>query len=237
MMCEPPDPLAEYGLGRDLFDCPECENTGRLIRQDADGCLFGRECSCMVRRYSLRRIKRSGLEDAIKRYTFDNYQTPDEKRTAIKDAAVRFCADNSGWFFIAGQSGSGKSHVCTAIFGALVDRGHNVRYMRWRDESTKLKAAVNDAEDYDQQIKPLTNVPVLYIDDFLKGDVTAADLKLAFTILDARYSDARLRTIISTERSLQEIMELDEAIGGRIVERSRGYIVQAPGENWRTRKA
>ena len=141
-------PLAKYGL--DGVSCAVCGNTGSLWRQDENGVLWARECGCMTQRRSIKRMKRSGLSDLAARYTLDNYLTPDEKRSAIKDAALRFLDDNSGsWWFVAGKPGSGKTHICVAICGELLKRV-DVRYFLWRDEVVKLKAAVTDREAYAQ---------------------------------------------------------------------------------------
>ena len=92
---------------------------------------------------------------------------------------------------------------------------------------------VNEREEYKRRINQLRNVPVLYIDDFWKGTVTDADINLAFTILNDRYNMKNKKTIISTEMSMEKILEKDEAIGGRISERAKGFVLQAPDENWR----
>ena len=42
-------------------------------------------------------------------------------------------------------------------------------------------------------------------------------------------------TIISTERSLDEILEIDEAVGSRIYERSKAYYLPLHAMNWRLR--
>ena len=220
-------------MGKDVYDCPVCHNSGVLVERDEDGILHGRECKCMTIRRSIRRIRKSGLEDALRRYSFMTYETPDERRQAVKDAAIRFCEQDSGWFFIAGQSGSGKSHICTAICGELLER-RDVLYMLWRDYAVRLKALANKPER-DEMMRPLKTVPVLYIDDFLKGRITEADLDLAFELINARYLDSRLRTIISSELKLGNLLHMDEALGGRIYERSRGFMVQPPDENWRLR--
>ena len=67
----------------------------------------------------------------------------------------------------------------------------------------------------------------------MKGGHTDADIRLAFEILNSRYNDSQLRTIISSELTLFEILGLDEAVGGRIYERSKGFVLEAPRENWR----
>ena len=105
--------------------------------------------------------------------------------------------------------------------------------MSWRDESTALKGLVTDSDIYTKKMNKLKSVPVLYIDDFLKGGFTEADLKLAFEVLNARYNDTKLRTIISSEMSIKKLISIDEALGGRIYERSRGRIINTPDSNWR----
>ena len=196
--------------------------------------LFTRECECMAKRRSMRRIRKSNMEDMLLRYTFSSYETPDEERMKIKSAALDFANGNSGWFYIAGQSGSGKTHICTAICSRLIDRGKEVYYMRWRDESRQLKGMLN-TEEIEKPLEKLKRVPVLYIDDFFKGGANDADVRMAFEILNARYNDTRLRTVISSELPIRNLLGIDEALGGRIWERSNGYRLTAPKENWRLR--
>ena len=230
------DPLAAYGRGKDLIDCPLCENRGYLTFTDEDGNLRGRPCECMERRNTLYSIRRDGLADTVRRCTFDSYQINTEEQKKVKEAALAFVKDSSGaWFFISGRSGSGKSHICTAAFASLIEGGSG-RYMRWEQGVTKLKQLrYNSPEDYDAALRPLFRTAVLYIDDLFVGAASDADLRLAYTILDARYSNSRLRTIISCERSLRKIAELPEGerIAGRIAERSKGYILQSPNINMR----
>lgn len=225
--------LDENDLGS--VNCEICGNKG-YIMSVRDGILYSRECECMKRRRSLRYIRNSRMENMLSRYTFENYETPDGKRSNIAKLAKKFASKDSGWFFIAGKSGSGKSHICTAICKALIERNIEVRYMLWRDESAALKACITEREEYEGRIKKLKEVPVLYIDDFWKGKVTEADINLAFEILNSRYCDAAKRTIISTELPMSEIIKTDEAIGSRIFERSKGYRIVAPNENYRLRE-
>lgn len=231
--------LEAYDLGG--VDCPLCGNTGQRIVK-GEGLLDVRvfECECMNVRRSLRTIRNSGMSDMLERYTLDNYLTPDAERRAIKQSAEEFIKAPEGWYYIAGRSGSGKTHICTAICGELIRRGKRTLYMLWRDESTKLKSGLTDREWYEKRIDRLKTVPVLYIDDFFKArktegqtKVTDGDVNLAFEILNCRYNDKKLRTIISSELTLPEILDIDEATGGRIYERARGFVKKAPAENWR----
>ena len=225
--------LADYDLGG--VDCSRCGNTGQLIeRGPALLELHVYECPCMRQRRSLRSLRKAGMEDMARRYTLNDYVTNTPHREKVKVVANRFIKLKTGWFFIAGQTGSGKTHICTAICTALMEeQGGEVYFMPWRDESTEIKNRITDQEWYQAKMQKLKRVPVLYIDDFLKGGTNEADIRLAFEILNARYNDTALRTIISSEINLEDITGLDEAIGGRIYERSRGFAVMAPPENWR----
>ena len=217
--------------------CSKCNDVGFFFRKDEQGNLYSRECECQVRKRNIERLKRSGLVDLVRRYNFKNYKTPDKWYENTKASAKKFINDPAApWFYIAGHPGSGKTHLCTAICGQLIARSKEVRYMVWREAATTLKAMVMDSEEYKEELDKYLRPTILYIDDFFKGSVTQADINLAFTILNHRYNNGRKQTIISSERPLFEIQEMDAAIAGRIFERAnRGeYIFKTPDRDWRT---
>lgn len=237
----------------DGYNCDLCKNKGH-IAYVAFNEQFGyhnetlKQCKCMKARKAIRRLNRSGLKNVVKDYTFERYQTPEPWQKAIKESAMRFCKDeNSSFFFIGGQSGAGKSHICTAIAVHYIKADREVRYMLWRDEISGIKAAINEPETYRDLMQPLKETDVLYIDDLFKGGKgedgkykppTEADVKAAFEILNYRYNNKNLITIISSERTLNEIADIDEAIGGRIAERAGSYCVNLKRDrsrNWRMR--
>lgn len=221
--------LDSYGLGG--VHCDKCNDTGHIVSV-RDGAIYSRECECMAKRRSIRNIQRSGLADVLYRYTFGTYKTPDAVSAKIKANAMEFASANTGWFYICGKPGTGKTHICTAICGELIKRGLETRYTVWRDEAVKLKAMITDT-DYDAEILKLKKVPVLYVDDFLKGNASPADIALAFEILNARYNDSRKRTIISSELTIDQVCSIDMAVGSRIYERAKGYVWKSPDKNWR----
>ena len=103
----------------------------------------------------------------------------------------------------------------------------------WEQESKQLKALVNEAEEYQRLIAPLKTVDVLYIDDLFKPTLddygkrrypTAADVKLAFEIINQRYMDG-LWTIISSEWTMEEMAAFDEATASRIAEMCGEYQI------------
>ena len=87
-------------------------------------------------------------------------------------------------------------------------------------------------------VEPLKRVKVLYIDDLFKTgkgqQPTTGDVNLAFELINARYNDSRLLTVIASERSINEILDIDEGVGSRIYERAKEYYADLRGrKNWR----
>ena len=211
------------------YDCVDCRNKG-LVHFAADGYLTVRECACMPQRRTRKRIAASGLSGLLESCTLDSFQTPERWQADAKRAALSFLGDSSGhWFFAGGQVGCGKTHLCAAIAGELLKSGRDVRYMLWKDDSTRLKAAVNDDSQYGPLIDSFKTASVLYIDDFFKTErgksPTAGDINVAFELLNFRYNSTGLITIISSERTVDALLEIDEAVGSRIFQRSRKYCL------------
>lgn len=216
------------------YDCKECLNRGDFMEASGNGTYF-RECKCMAIRRGKRRMQKSGLSSLLNDYTLEKFKTQEKWQSAAKEKAIAYLSgDKNEWFVASGCVGSGKSHLCTAICKELMISGCDVQYMLWRDMGARLKASVNDREAYQKMIEPLKNANALYIDDFWKGaSVTDGDINLAFEILNHRYISGR-RTIISTEKSIEKILNIDEATGSRIYQRSKGYYLAFPaGKNWR----
>lgn len=221
------------------YDCKLCKNRGyTAFLRDGQFCL--KECRCMATRRSEARLKRSGINPD---YTLQNFKQEWPWQRELLGSAYKYSSNPRGWFFIGGQVGGGKTHICTGIVRQLINAGREARYMLWRDDSTAIKASVKYPEDYAAMVEPLKTVDVLYIDDFFKtngGRPTTADFNLAFEILNVRYNRTELITIISSEFYLDELVSMDEAVGSRIFERSKGFahgIKRDPKKNYRLRGA
>lgn len=225
-------------LDLEVYDCPECLNHGTLLRIDGDGRRIGRDCRCMAVRRNIMRLRRSGLQDMIRRYTFASYQTPERWQAAAKEIAIEYAEQPRDWFIAAGSVGAGKTHLCTAICSKLLQRGIDTRYMLWKDVSTVAKAEITNRAEYTAIVEPLKRVRALYIDDLFKvgksGEIKSADVSLAFEILNARYIDRSKLTIISTELDFDDLLNLDVALGSRIHERTEGRrVIFDSRPNWR----
>ena len=235
----------------DGYDCPICKNKGMIaVLTETNGIYSdtNRFCVCNEIRKQRLRLKKAGLLHMVETCTFERYQTPDAWQAAIKEKAMRFCQDDEHrFFFIGGQSGAGKTHICTAITAHYIDQGKRAKYMVWIDESNKLKGLVTEPGEYAAAMDEIKKTEVLYIDDLFKpirganGQITPpsyADIRLAMEIINYRYNNPGLITIISGERTIDELLYLDEALAGRISQLSKdgGYCINLKkdsGRNWR----
>ena len=238
---------------QDGYSCALCKNKGIIaypeISELGYSTVVFRECVCMKPRRSLRRLEKSGLKSLIKDYTFARFNVHKPWQGLMLNAARSYAEKPEGWFFVGGQSGSGKTHICTAICRELLLSGRAVIYMLWRDTVAQLKAAVTDEKRYAELINEYKTVDVLYIDDLFKSgrskeaaaQPTSADINVAFEILNYRYNNPALLTVISSEYSIGDIISIDEAVGGRIYERTKNgnacSIKRDRAKNYRLRSA
>ncbi len=208
------------------YDCPKCKNRGNfmVIQNSTTAISF---CKCHKIRNTIKRMKKSGLKGLVN-YTFDKYKATEKWQITALNKAQEFLKDSNGkWFFMGGQVGSGKTHLCSALALELM-KTKRARYMMWRDDIVKLKATVMK-DDYFNLIDEYKNVELLYIDDLFKVQAgqkpTAAEVNIVFELLNNRYVNSDLITIISCELSVDEIIEIDEAVGSRIAEKTRDYYI------------
>lgn len=221
------------------MNCDKCLNRG-VIYALKDGREVVRECECMPRRRSMRAIRESGLEDSLEAYTFEAYQVREPWQAQVKGAAERYAKDPDGkWFYIGGNSGCGKTHICTAICGELLRVGRSVRYMLWASDIRRLKSVVND-DAYDRLFSEYAEADVLYIDDLFKtrrgAEPTSSDVNRTFELVNRRDQQPQSVTLFSSERSLEEVLAIDEATGSRIFSRCRAHLISVgrdPKKNWR----
>ena len=227
------------------YDCQKCLNRGRYaIQKDGGGMSFV-DCDCMKIRRCVQKMEESGLKEVIKDWTFDAYKDSDSWQTTVKQGAMAYAGKVDGWLLICGQSGSGKTHLCTAVCRHLLLAGEEVRYMPWRHDVRELKGMAKEPSIQAEALKKYQEAPILFIDDLFKVSKAAdgscvppaADVNLASDIIDYRYTK-RLTTIISTKRSPAELVDIDEDTAGRVFQMAHDhtyFIENKPERNYRLR--
>ena len=101
--------------------------------------------------------------------------------------------------------------------------------MPYRDNIIILKQNMMDEEYYRKSINKFKKAKVLLIDDLFKGSITGSDINIMFEIINYRYLNG-LPLIVSCEKSIEEIINIDEAIGSRLYEMSCDYAISLSGK-------
>ncbi len=213
------------------YHCEKCNDKGgQSVPHPLDpSCTAWRECECMQLKRTAYRIKKSGLEPIIDTKTFETFAVDEPWQAAIREAAQKYAESVKGgsknWFMISGQVGAGKSHLATAVVRELMYSGFDCEYKKWREMALELMRNQFREEEYYESLNKFTNVPVLYIDDFLKGSVSDGFKNAAYDIIDSRYRKGKA-TIITSEKTTDDLRDIDEAIGSRIYEMTKGNYHQ-----------
>lgn len=203
-----------------------------------------RECECIKKDKIKKMWERSGisLEDLDK--SFSNFQEWNQKSKEMKDTAIQYykafediekARRNSIMF--CGNSGSGKTHLSIALANNFIkSKNIKVVYMPYRDTITSLKQNMIDEEYYKKTLSKYQTAEVLLIDDLYKGKITESDINIMFELVNYRYLN-HLPIIVSTEFTIEKLLSFDEAIGSRLYEISKDFIVEIEGKenNYRLR--
>lgn len=234
------------------YSCPICKDTEWIVvrkevfkQKDKDGndvfdnvdC--AEPCECRAKKHYQNILERSGISEAFKRKTFDNFETrgkPKEIVTAKKECIeysksfIRIRKERENSISLLGQPGSGKTHLSIAIVNELMKMCVGVLYMQYVEALVRLKQFINDEEVYPQEIYRYKNAPVLLIDDLFKTktEPTPSDLRIMFEIINFRYLNNK-PIIVSSEKSPEQLLEYDEAVGSRVIEMCKGRIIEFYG--------
>jgi DNA replication protein DnaC len=232
-------------INEDEYNCVICRNKGYI--HELDYCEeFGYfapiaiRCECLKERKISKALKDIEIGE---NFTFDTFETDEEWQQTMVDKAKKYIQNGAGRFlYIGGAIGSGKTHICFAVIQELIKRGYWVKIMYWSTDVMRLKSF--DDESYPSLIDSFIKPDVLLIEDLFrrsssKEGITAADINIAYDIINSRYMQSK-RTIISSQHLISELHLIDSAVGSRVYKKAGDdftiVIGRDEGRNYRLRK-
>lgn len=223
---------SERKLKKPLYNCEKCSDTGWIIVPQENRQPLAVSCECRSINKIKNEWKYSGINVEMTKLTFTNFEVWNHASERAKDTAAAYCTNfdeirNSrrNSILFCGQVGSGKSHLSVAIGLNLLKQKIKVVYMPYRDVITKIKQNMLDQEYYIKTISKYQLCDVLLIDDLFKGKINESDINIFFEIINYRYLNY-LPVIVSSEFSIERLLNFDEAVGSRIYEMSKDYVVE-----------
>ncbi|MGL5460251.1 MAG: ATP-binding protein [Cetobacterium sp.] len=223
--------------------CSKCDDVGFIHR----GNNVWVKCDCIVRKELEQRFKNAGINlDEIKNLEeYEIYNTITAKAKVKTEDYIKnfseFRKDRKNGFTLLGQAGGGKTLLNLIIAKALIEKNISIRYMGYLEGIRSLKSLTLNNEAYEKKFNEYVNCDVLIIDDLfknkilngkLKNGLTEADLNHIMPIINQRYINHK-PMIISSECTGHQLLELDGATGGRIIEASKEIITFDRSCNYR----
>lgn len=213
------------------YDCSRCKDTGYILIDNKTA----RICPCREQKRIEKLFESSQITPAFRQKTLENYTT--DKTPISKDMLQcgKLYLENyqtGAWLVLLGEPGSGKSHISLAVGNELIKQGVPTLYFQHVEGMKELVNLIREDKSVTDKISAMKQVDFLIWDDLFKptGDKLPKPFQIetAFEVLNYRYLNL-LPTAINSERTAKELLEIDKAIGSRIIERGKGFTVTAKG--------
>jgi DNA replication protein DnaC len=199
--------------------------------------LFTLEANALIQRRIERRIKESKLPDRKLLSDFDfPFQTGVDKSQIMELSKLDF-VDRKQGVIIAGNSGTGKSHIAKALLLLGCRKTYRCRYTTAADMLNELIASLADGT-LDKKLKRYVTPDVLLIDELgfdRLEQQDAGNANLFHKVIDGRYCKGS--TMITTNVDFKQLGDYlgDPVITTAIVDRMvhHSIILNIEGPSWR----
>ncbi len=205
------------------YECPLCQDTGAVGT---------RMCSCMRQALVLCGYETSGLGSLLQTQSFDTFQLHYYKEEnalrcakAVLDRslafAAEFAAQNGENLLFCGKTGLGKTHLCTSIAKAVIDRGFDVIYVTAQDLFFAMEGAhFRSDPKASAQVEHYMSCDLLIIDDLGTELTNQFTISCLYNIVNSRLNQKK-SMIINTNLTQGE---LDARYADRITSRLFGLF-------------
>lgn len=152
---------------------------------------------------------------------FSTFTTESPFQQNMKDLAMEYCQNPIGFMFLSAPTKRGKTHIAKASLRSLAKQDRSFGYLNWNEWMTNLKANFNSLRE---EIDKYVNQEVLVIEDLFSSSnlkfLTQFEESATGELIRKRYERDDLLTIITSTKSIKEIINLNESIGSMIFEKS-----------------
>ena len=199
--------------------------------------LFTQEADALIQRRIETRIKQSKLPERKLFADFDfSFQKGLDKARIMEIAGLDFVERKQG-LILAGNSGTGKSHIAKAILLIGCMKTYSCRYTTASDMLRELLASLAD-DTLEKKLKRYLSPDILLIDEVGFDRLEQQDAynaNLFHKVIDGRY--CKKTTMLTTNIDFKELGDYlgDPVITTAIVDRMvhHSIIISIEGPSWR----
>ena len=171
-------------------------------------------------------------------FEFDSKRLPDLNKDTVMELATCNFVQNKRNVIALGNSGTGKSHLMTALCLEAITKGYSVKFRRASDIVNQMTEA-SDEKRLTKFIKNINACDIFFIDELGYLSFDSKGASLLFQIFVARYETKS--TIVTSNLDFSQWSEflgkdkqMTSALIGRLVEKST--VLNMNGENYRIQR-
>lgn len=196
--------------------------------------LCERELLDRERRASERRIKNARFPVIKTLDTFDFKRIPSIKETLVRELMTGDYMDRKENLLLVGNSGTGKTHLATALALAACHQGRRVRFFTVTGLVTQLTEA-REEKQLERLLSFLQRHDLLVLDELGYVPFSKLGAELLFEVVSRAYE--RLSLIVTTNLPFENWTEVcgSERLTGALLDRltHRVHILEVNGESYR----
>jgi len=143
--------------------------------------------------------------------------------------------ENEQFLTLYGATGVGKTHLALAAAWNLLARNEAVLFYQSSDLIRGLQSGIKTG-NLEKLIEQCKGTPNLVIDDLGREYTTDWTTSIFHEIIDHRYRNYQLRTLVTTNHSLEQLNDIvGVPVVSRLTDSAKGNLVIMDGEDVRSR--
>lgn len=190
------------------------------------------------RKAAERRLKAAQFPNHKTLDTFDFTAQPAVNKPLVLELLKGDYLDRRENLLLVGNSGTGKTHLATALGIAACQQGHKVRFFRVTELITLLLEA-REEKELTRLKRQLSRLDLLILDELGYVPASKAGAELLFDVIATAYE--RLSVIVTTNLPFESWTEVlgSERLTGAALDRltHRCHILETRGESYRLQQA
>lgn len=192
-------------------ECATCGDSGWLRvdvsvgHRDFGTMVKCTDCGVIDKMLAVKRRRNAAIPYEMQSLSFSTFRAYTPLLADVLALMHAFVADPTGFIYLYGAPGNGKTHLAGAAAMRLVDTGHTTRFYRMVDLARVLRdASVSDPGMLTSLMRQIENVEILILDDFPPEHITPFLYEQIYAMLDYRYITGAA-TIITSNLPIESL--------------------------------